>query len=110
MSKIKYDILLPKSQEQLENIFQSLLKSVKSKHIIIKILENYINLDVLSGILNKYQIQIEKFKRNQSLVILTDSFDYEKIPDFIPVAPTEEEALDIIDFEIIERDLSIPEN
>jgi hypothetical protein len=109
MSKIKYDILLPKSTEQLESLLQSLFKSGSSKHIIIKILENYINLDNLLLLLKKYKVQIEKFRRNQSLVLLTDAYDYEQIPDFVPMAPTEEEALDIIDFEIIERDLSLPE-
>ncbi len=106
MSKLKYEVLLPKSSAQLEGMFSGLLKT-KSKHLIIKIIDKYITPDTLKEILDKYQNHIENYKKNKSIVILYDNYD--NIPDFMPVAPTEEEALDIIEFEEIERDLWLNE-
>jgi len=102
VKKLKYELILPKNIEQLKGLFTNLLKS-KSKHIILKIIPEYIEIEALVDILNQHQTVIKNYKKNKSIVILTDN--YVLIPDFIPVAPTEEEALDIIDFENIERDL-----
>ncbi len=102
MSKLKYEILLPKSLSQLNGILSQLLKNY-SGHLIIKIISDYITPDSLKEIFEKYQTNIENYKKNYSIVILSDKHRF--IPDFIPVAPTEEESLDIIEFEEIERDL-----
>ena len=102
MAKLVYEVLLPKNKAQLEGVFLQLFKP-RQKHLIIKILNDYINEDDLIEMLNKYHENINKYKKNKSIVVLYD--DYEHIPDFIPVAPTEAEALDIIEFEEIERDL-----
>ena len=106
MSNVKYEVWLPKSSKQLESLLTNLFRS-KHKHIIIKILEDYIQPEELELILKKFEKQIKNYKKSHSIVLLTGQF--ETIPDFIPVAPTEEEAVDIIDFEEIERDLSINE-
>jgi len=106
MSKVKYEVWLPKSRKQLESHFTNLFRS-KSKHIIIKVLENYIQTEELTEVLKKFKKHINNYKKSHSIVLLTEQF--ETIPDFIPVAPTEEEAVDIIDFEEIERDLFINE-
>jgi len=106
MSKLKYEIWLPKSKEQLESLLSQLLRT-QNKHIIIRILNDYLNPEDLAGILQKFQRNIDQFRKNKSVVLLTDF--YEQIPDYIPVAPTEEEAIDIIDFEEIERDLLLNE-
>jgi len=105
MSKNKYDIELPKGKEQLESLFANIFKKNPTKHYIIRVLKDYFELKELLEILQKYEAKIEKFRRNKSIIILTEDFDYEQIPEFIPQAPTEEEAVDIIDFEEIERDL-----
>jgi len=105
MSKINYTIELPKTMNQLESLLQQIFKSNPNKHYIIRLLAAHIDLDELNIMLDKYRQKIENFKRNKSIVLLSEDFDYEAIPDFIPLAPTEEEALDIIDFEEIERDL-----
>ncbi len=106
MSKLKYEVLLPKSKSQLEGRLLELFKS-KPKNVIIKILDNYINPDDLNEILTKFQKEIERYKKNKSIVILT--YQYDNLPDFVSVAPTEEEAADIIEFEHIERDLWLDE-
>jgi len=104
MSKNKYDIALPKSKEQLESLLSNIFKKNPTKHYIIRVFKEYLALEDLLEILNKYESKIEKFRRNKSIIILTEDFDYEQIPEFIPLAPTEEEAVDTIDFEEIERD------
>ena len=106
MSKLKYDVLLPKTKVQLEGLLLQLFKA-KPKHIVIRIIADYIDSEDLKNTLNKYQDKIENYKKNKSLIILSDN--YEAIPDFISVAPTEEEAVDIIEFEDIERDLLMNE-
>ncbi len=102
MAKLIYEVLLPKNKAQLEGVFIQLFKQ-RQKHLIIKILNDYIPEDDLKEILEKYQKNIEKYKKNKSIVILSETFKH--IPDFISVAPTETEAIDIIEFEEIERDL-----
>ena len=102
MTKVKYEVWLPKSKKQLESLFTNLFRS-KSKHIIIRVLDNYIKIEELIEVLKGFEKQINNYKKSHSIVLLTEQ--YEEIPDFIPVAPTEEEAVDIIDFEEIERDL-----
>ncbi len=106
MSKLKYEVVFPKSKTQLEGRFLELFRS-KPKNVIIKIIDDYIDHGALIEILNKYRQKIENYKKNKSIIILTDN--YEDIPEFIPVAPTETEAMDIIDFENIERDLLLDE-
>ena len=104
MSKNKYDIELPKSKAQLESLLSNIFKKNPTKHYILRIFETHISLEDLLGMLDKYQSKIEKFRRSKSIILLTEDFDYEQIPEFMPLAPTEEEAVDIIDFEEIERD------
>ncbi len=102
--KHKYEVYLPKTKEQLEGFIQKIASKNPVKHYIIRIFEQYIPLEELIVSLDNKKKSIEKFRNNKSLVLWLDNF-FDEIPDFIPVAPTEEEALDIIDFEEIERDL-----
>ncbi len=104
MSKMKYEVLLPKSQAQLDTMFANLYKN-NGKHLIVRIFADYLTLEDLLAVLEKNKDKIERFRRNKSLVLLTGEFNYEQIPEFVPVAPTEEEALDVIEFEEIERQL-----
>ena len=102
MTKLKYKILFPKNIAQLEGILLQIFKS-KQGHIIIKISNDYINPEDLKKVLEKHRDLIEKYQKNSSIVILYDGYEY--VPEFIPVAPTEKEAVDIIEFEEIERNL-----
>ena len=102
--KQKYNVYLPKDDLQLIDFFQRIAKKRPVKHYIIRVKNVYISLLELISILNNNKENITKFRKNKSLVLWLES-DFDQIPDFIPVAPTEEEALDIIDFEEIEKDL-----
>jgi len=104
MSKIKYEIVMPKSVEQLTTYFSNLLKN-NSKHFIFRILPEYLTVEELWQVLIKNKENIERFRKNKSIIILSNTFDYKQVPDFIPLAPTEKEALDIIELEEIEREL-----
>ncbi len=106
MSKLKYEIMLPKNPEQLEGQLKDIFRK-NTNHIMVKILDEYIAPEDLNKILHKLQASIKKFRKNKSLIILTDN--YEAVPDFVPVSPTEEEGIDIIEFEEIERDLMLDE-
>ncbi len=46
-------------------------------------------------------------KANKSIVLVTDKVDYEDVPEEISLAPTLQEAMDIIEMEDIERDLDL---
>ncbi len=104
MAQAKYKIILPKSKAQFESELQNIFKKNPNLHYIFRVLDEYISLEELSELLLKYQNKIEQFKKNKSIVILMEGIDYEEFPEFMSVAPTEEEAVDIIDFEEIERD------
>ncbi len=106
MSKLKYEIMLPKNQMQLEGKLSDLFRT-NAKHVMIKILDEYISPEDLNLVLSKLQKPIENFRKSKSLVILTNN--YESVPEYVPVAPTEAEAVDIIEFEEIERDLLLEE-
>jgi hypothetical protein len=103
---IKYEVYLPKNREQLAGFFQKISKENPVKHYIIRIFDDYLPLEELVEVLQSNKEKIERFRKNKSVVLWIEK-GFEEIPDFIPVAPTEEEALDIIDFEEIERDLGL---
>lgn len=105
MSKISYKIEMPKSKEQLESLLNTIFTSNPNQHIVVRVIKSYVGLEDLLFLLEKYNKKINNFKQNKSIVLLTDDFEIDQIPEFIPMAPTEEEALDIIDFEEIERNL-----
>jgi len=104
MAKHKYDVFMPKTSEQLESFLQQLLKK-RAQNIIVKLIAGYIDADELLSLFFKYEELLKTYKKNKSIVFLIEEFNYDQIPDFISIAPTEEEAIDIIDFEEIERDL-----
>ncbi len=102
--RIKYEVFLPKNKQQLEDFIQRISRKNPVKHFIIRVFPEYIEDEELVQIIVNYQSQIKQFKKNKSLVFWTKQ-DFENLPDYVSIAPTEEEALDIIDFEEIERDL-----
>ena len=104
MPNFKYEVFLPKSKEQLESFIYRISKKNPVKHYIIRIFPEYIERENFLKVLENFQDQIKQFKKNKSLVFWTTE-DEENLPSYISIAPTEEEALDIIDFEEIERDL-----
>jgi bifunctional ADP-heptose synthase (sugar kinase/adenylyltransferase) len=80
--------------------------------IEIQSIENHIIVDLLSNTklslkdLNLFLPIIKLFKKNKkSFVIIASNIDFNKVSDKITIAPTLQEAHDMIEMEEIERDL-----
>ena len=58
-------------------------------------------------ILEFLEISRRHKQANKSFVLVTDKVAYEDVPDEISLAPTLQEAMDIIEMEDIERDLEL---
>ncbi|MFT5849141.1 ribonuclease Z [Psychroserpens sp.] len=75
----------------------------KNNNIIVKITK----LDdvKLSDIVEFIQLSNKHRKAKHSFVIVSNSADLDKMPDEIIVVPSTKEAFDVIEMEIMERDL-----
>lgn len=78
---------------------------VKNDNLII----NLFTFDKLTSddVLEFLNISNKHRKTGKSFVIVTDKVSYDEVPDAIIVAPTLQEAKDIIEMEEIERDLEL---
>ena len=80
-------------------------QEVKNDNLII----NLFTFDKLTSgdVLEFLEISNRHRKSGKSFVIVTDKVTYDEVPDEIIVAPTLQEAKDIIEMEEIERDLEL---
>lgn len=78
---------------------------VKNDNLII----NLFSFDKLTAgdVLEFLEISNKHRNSGKSFVIVTDKVSYDEVPDEIIVAPTLQEAKDIIEMEEIERDLEL---
>ncbi len=78
---------------------------IKNDHLII----NLFSFETLTAddLLEFLNISNTHRGANKSFVIVTDKVAYDAIPDAISLAPTLQEARDIIEMEEIERDLGL---
>jgi hypothetical protein len=88
----------------LENLSKGYEK-IKNDHIIINLF-SFSNI-TKNDILEFLDISNTHKKANKSFVLVTDTISYNEVPDVISVAPSIQEAKDIIEMEEIERDLGI---
>ncbi|MBT8280735.1 MAG: ribonuclease Z [Muriicola sp.] len=88
----------------IENLNKAYEK-IKNDHIVV----NLFSFDKLTSndILEFLEISRAHKKLNKSFVLVTDQLDYEDVPEEISLAPTIQEAMDIIEMEDIERDLDL---
>lgn len=99
-----YIVLLQKSEvKQAAERLKGDYKELKDKHIIVDLSKIKITeaLDLIPFVEISTRHKISK----KSFVMLTDSIDIDKVPEELAVAPTVQEAYDIIEMEDIERDL-----
>ncbi|WP_010522528.1 hypothetical protein [Aquimarina agarivorans] len=94
-------LTLEKFVSRLNEVYQELSKN----NIVI----NLFSLTSLKASdLKEFSLLSEKHKAdNHSFVLVTDAVPYEDIPEALTVAPTLQEAHDLIEMEEIERDLGI---
>lgn len=88
----------------LENLVRG-YHHIKNDHIII----NLFSFSKLSknDILEFLELSNAHRKLNKSFILVTDLVSYDDVPDDLCVAPTIQEAKDIIEMEEIERDLDL---
>lgn len=85
--------------EQLESRFNEL----KDGHIILDLSKSKIS--EISDLLHLITLSTQHKLTKKSFVIVTDLVDIDKVPEELAVAPSLQEAYDIIEMEDIERDL-----
>lgn len=95
------DISLPAFVENLSKAYEK----IKKDHIVV----NLFSFDKLTSndILEFLKISRVHKKSGKSFVLVTDRLDYDDVPEEISLAPTIQEARDIIEMEDIERDLDL---
>lgn len=88
----------------VENLNQAYDK-ISKDHIVV----NLFSFSRLSSgdLLEFLDLSRKHKKANKSFVLVTDKVDYEDVPEEISLAPTLQEAMDIIEMEDIERDLDL---
>ncbi len=99
---IKPDI--DSESELLKNI-QNDYKSFENENIIIDFSEK-INIDS-QKIFVFLELNEKRKKSGSSFVIIINQIDIDELPEDICVVPSLEEAIDIIEMELIERELGI---
>ena len=88
----------------IENLTDGYNK-IKNDHLII----NLFSFSKLTknDILEFLELSNKHKKANKSLVLVTEIVSYDDVPDEISLAPSIQEAKDIIEMEEIERDLGL---
>lgn len=78
---------------------------IKADHLIIDVL-NFSDLKS-EDLLEFLEVAKKHRAQGKSFVMVSNSIDYDEVPEHLNVAPTLQEAKDIIDLEEIERDLDL---
>ena len=74
------------------------------EHLIVSLTDIVISNDDFQWIEN---LNSDLAKKSLSFVILSENLSYEMLPDKVNLCPTTEEAIDLIEFEEIQRDLGL---
>jgi len=99
-------VVITRESQSFDDFFKNFSTSYdqfKNDHIIL----NLFSLNKLKPVQLLEFLSFSKTHRNlkKSFVIVTDAIQVDDIPDELVVAPTLQEAFDIIEMEDIERDL-----
>ncbi len=95
------NISLLKFIENLQNAYDK----IRNDHIVVNLFS--FNRLTVGDMLEFLDLSRKHKKANKSFVLVTDKIDYEDVPEEISLAPTLQEAMDIIEMEDIERDLEL---
>ena len=92
------------SQTFLQNL-KNAYETIKHDHLII----NLFSFDSLNAndVLEYLEVSNAHRESKKSFIIVTKKVSYDQVPDEICIAPTIQEAKDIIEMEEIERDLEL---
>jgi len=107
MKKQAYQVFRAVERPKLIGFLDNLFRRPPRHHYVVKIYSKHIPNEDLWEILEKYREKIARYTRERSLVFVPDDYDDpDRMPAWLSLAPTEEEASDLIEFEQIERDLN----
>ena len=103
--KDNYSLLIP-DEDNFEKFFQNFQRkfnSLKNEHLLIHFSDK-INISI-KEIQLFLDIANEKRENGTSFVVIVNGIDIDDIQDEINIVPTLTEAIDILEMDIIERDL-----
>lgn len=87
------------------NELKSIVHDVNSNHILIELHEDV--LDVKNKITFFLKTALDLKAKNKSFVIIKKGINFDDFPEILNIAPTLQEAKDILEMEEIERDLGL---
>jgi hypothetical protein len=92
-------------EESSFNKLKSLVLDVNSNHILIELHEDV--LDIENKITFFLKTALDLKAKNKSFVIIKKGINFDDFPEILNIAPTLQEAKDILEMEEIERDLGL---
>ena len=92
-------------EESSFNKLKSLVLDVNSNHILIELHEDV--LDIENKITFFLKTALDLNAKNKSFVIIKKGINFDDFPEILNIAPTLQEAKDILEMEEIERDLGL---
>ena len=92
-------------EESSFNKLKSLVLDVNSNHILIELHEDV--LDIENKITFFLKTALDLKAKNKSFVIIKKEINFDDFPEILNIAPTLQEAKDILEMEEIERDLGL---
>ena len=98
--------LLIADENNFEKFFQNFhntLNSLKEEHLLIRFFDK-INISI-KEILLFLDVANDKRESGTSFVVIVKGIDIDDIPDEINVVPTLTEAIDVLEMDVMERDL-----
>ena len=82
---------------------ESLLPKINSNHLLLELSENITNID--NNITFFLNTALDLKAKNKSFIIIKKGININDFPEILNIAPTLQEAKDILEMENIERDL-----
>ncbi|NPA43251.1 MAG: hypothetical protein GXO27_04385 [Chlorobi bacterium] len=107
MSKTGYEVFRTWEASRLKGFLETLFRKPPRKHYIVKIVNDKLPDEEWLAVVEALRPKIERYRLDRSIVFVPDQYRPGELPDWLPAAPTEAEAADLIDFEEIERELGL---
>lgn len=97
------DFILISVEKSSFNELESLLPKIQTNHLLIEFSEDITNLE--NNITFFLKTALDLKAKDKSFVIIKNDISINDFPEILNIAPTLQEAIDILEMENIERDL-----
>lgn len=97
------DFILISVEKSSFNELESLLLKIQTNHLLIEFSEDITNLE--NNITFFLKTALDLKAKDKSFVIIKNDININDFPEILNIAPTLQEAIDILEMENIERDL-----